>query len=175
MESGAPGPGSRQSPLGNRPHGDLRIDLLGPFPELRYCKDRSRRQRWGGGRLSLLAFLVSDDTGYQGRHRGRARAVRAARWTAAAFLILGPLLVGPRAADASVSFWGSSADGSSAFFTTDDPLVGADADTQPDVYERSGRTTTILSQGPINGNGPFAATFLKSSTCLLYTSDAADE
>lgn len=77
----------------------------------------------------------------------------------AACLAMGAALMAPQLAGASVSFWGSSADGSRAFFTTDDQLVGGDTDTQIDVYERSGHTTTLLSQGGINGNGAFSTTF----------------
>ncbi len=39
------------------------------------------------------------------------------------------------------------------FFTTDERLVNADTDIFPDIYERSGGTTTLVSAGEINGNG----------------------
>ena len=45
----------------------------------------------------------------------------------------------------------TSADGSHAFFETDDRLVGADIDKQVDVYERSGGVTTLISTGPNGG------------------------
>ena len=52
---------------------------------------------------------------------------------------------------------GFSSDGSKAFFTTSEPLVSGDTDSSQDVYERSGGTTTWVSQGEINGNGAFGA------------------
>ena len=50
-------------------------------------------------------------------------------------------------------FDGASSDGSKVFFTTDEPLVSDDTDVNTDVYERSGGTTTQVSQGQVNGNG----------------------
>src|SRR5262245_31455628 len=50
-------------------------------------------------------------------------------------------------------FAGASADGSRVFFATQEPLVGADTDTELDVYERSGGQTTLVSTGPTGGNG----------------------
>ncbi len=50
-----------------------------------------------------------------------------------------------------------SADGSRVLFTTAEQLVGADTDDWPDIYERSGTTTTLVSQGPNGFNGSFAA------------------
>ena len=49
------------------------------------------------------------------------------------------------------------------FFQTVESLVAADTDTQQDVYERSGGTTTLLSTGPTGGNGEPAASFGGSS------------
>ena len=42
-------------------------------------------------------------------------------------------------------------------------LVASDTDTAPDVYERSGGTTTLLSTGPVGGNGSADATFRAAS------------
>jgi hypothetical protein len=42
-------------------------------------------------------------------------------------------------------FTGTSADGSRAWFVTDEQLVGADNDAARDVYERSGGSTTLIS------------------------------
>ena len=53
------------------------------------------------------------------------------------------------------SFAGASSDGSEAFFSTDEPLVSGDTDAAGDIYERSGGMTTLVTQGQINGNGPF--------------------
>src|SRR5438477_5089264 len=44
-----------------------------------------------------------------------------------------------------------SADGSHAFFRTYESLVPADTDAQPDVYERAGGSTTLVSTGPNGG------------------------
>jgi Bacterial Ig-like domain len=72
----------------------------------------------------------------------------------------------------SPTFGGASADGTRVFFTTTEPLVAADTDTAPDTYERSGGTTTLVSAGQINGNGPQSSTFSASSadgTRVLFT------
>ena len=47
----------------------------------------------------------------------------------------------------------ASSDGSKAFFTTSEKLASGDTDNSQDIYERSGGTTTQISQGQINGNG----------------------
>ena len=54
-------------------------------------------------------------------------------------------------------FEGASSDGSKVFFTTEEQLVSGDTDSSCDIYERSGGTTTLVSQGQINGNGAFVA------------------
>jgi hypothetical protein len=56
-------------------------------------------------------------------------------------------------------FEATSADSSRAIFTTNEPLVATDTDTQYDVYQRAGGLTTLLSTGPVGGNGSFAAFF----------------
>jgi hypothetical protein len=81
------------------------------------------------------------------------------------------------------TFRGASADGSRAFFTTPVPLVAEDSDfgdvnsgcrfygddeeyhPRPcyDVYERRAGTTTLLSRGPNQSNGPFDASFQGAS------------
>ncbi len=58
---------------------------------------------------------------------------------------------------------GASDDGTRVFFATAEPLVSADADTSQDVYERAGGTTTLVSGGQINGNGPYSAAFRGAS------------
>lgn len=55
------------------------------------------------------------------------------------------------------SFAGASADGSRAFFITDERLVPEDTDSRQDGYLRSGNTTSLLSFGPNGGNGPWDA------------------
>jgi hypothetical protein len=49
---------------------------------------------------------------------------------------------------------GGSADGSRVFFATQDQLESGDTDDALDLYEHSGGTTTRISAGQINGNGP---------------------
>lgn len=53
----------------------------------------------------------------------------------------------------------NSQDGSLAFFHTRESLVAGDTDTQFDVYQRSGGTTTQISTGSTGGNGAFGAAF----------------
>jgi hypothetical protein len=48
-----------------------------------------------------------------------------------------------------------SADGTHAFFETQESLVPEDTDTSNDLYERSGGTTKLVSTGPAGGNGAF--------------------
>lgn len=69
-----------------------------------------------------------------------------------------------------VALRGISADGSHAYFTTAEPLVGADADTAVDIYSRSlgDSATTLVSQGgdecaPLCGNGGAVPVFQGSS------------
>jgi Tol biopolymer transport system component len=50
-------------------------------------------------------------------------------------------------------FAGASSDGSVVFFETAEPLVPADSDSSPDVYERSGGETSLVSTGPMAKNG----------------------
>jgi hypothetical protein len=52
-----------------------------------------------------------------------------------------------------VFFAAASADGSRAFFETDEPLTAADTDAAFDVYERAGGATTLISTGSPGGNG----------------------
>jgi hypothetical protein len=63
----------------------------------------------------------------------------------------------------NATFEGASADGSRVFFTTDEKLVTAgtpaDGDSQTDVYQRSGSTTTLISTGPNGGSGANGAFF----------------
>jgi len=60
-------------------------------------------------------------------------------------------------------FSGVSADGTRAFFITNEQLVAADTDASTDLYERSGGTTKQVSAGQINGNGAFNAFFVGAS------------
>ena len=58
-----------------------------------------------------------------------------------------------------VIFHAISRDGSRVFFETDEQLLAADTDSEPDVYERSAGTTSLVSTGPAGGNGPFFVAF----------------
>jgi hypothetical protein len=58
-----------------------------------------------------------------------------------------------------VIFHEISRDGTRAFFETEEQLLTSDTDAEPDIYERSGGTTTRVSTGPNGGNG---ATFFPS-------------
>jgi hypothetical protein len=57
------------------------------------------------------------------------------------------------------SYRGATPTGSAVFFVTKESLASTDMDTVNDVYERSGSTTTQISQGPKHSNGHFDAVF----------------
>jgi hypothetical protein len=57
----------------------------------------------------------------------------------------------------------ASADGTRVWFETNERLVPEDTDELLDLYERSGSTTTRISAGQINGNGPLTAQFAGAS------------
>ena len=59
--------------------------------------------------------------------------------------------------DLDPNFRGASDDGTRVFFETNGSLVSADADTSPDVYERAGGQTMLVSTGPDGGNDDFGA------------------
>jgi hypothetical protein len=71
------------------------------------------------------------------------------------------------------SFMGVSADGSRVFFATAESLTSQETDnmcetptgygTCPDIYERSGGQTSLVSTGPLRGNGPFTRNFASVS------------
>jgi hypothetical protein len=75
------------------------------------------------------------------------------------------LSTGPAGGSAELDafFKGSSDDGSRVFFQTEERLTSADTDSEADVYERSGGTTTLLSTGSSGGNGAFGSSFKGSS------------
>ena len=54
--------------------------------------------------------------------------------------------------DASLA--ATSPDGTRVLFQTQEALVAGDTDTVFDVYQRLGSTTTLISEGAINGDGP---------------------
>jgi hypothetical protein len=51
------------------------------------------------------------------------------------------------------TFADASFDGARVYFETDESLVAADQDAANDVYERSAESTTLISIGPVGGNG----------------------
>jgi hypothetical protein len=53
------------------------------------------------------------------------------------------------------TFFRASADGTHVFFETQESLVTEDQDTRPDLYERSGGITGLVTTGPDGGNGAF--------------------
>jgi len=57
------------------------------------------------------------------------------------------------------AYRGTTPTGTAVFFVTKEPLASTDMDTVNDVYERSGSTTTQISQGPKHSNGHFDAVF----------------
>jgi hypothetical protein len=60
-------------------------------------------------------------------------------------------------------FRGASADGTRVFFHSAEQLVAGDTDAAGDVYQRSDRTTTLVSTGRTGGNGNFGASFQGTS------------
>ena len=76
------------------------------------------------------------------------------------------LSVGPSGGNGAIAadYDGASADGSKVFFHTRESLVASDTDAQLDLYQRSGGTTTILSQGTAGGNGADEVFYTGAST-----------
>ena len=60
---------------------------------------------------------------------------------------------------AIATFEAASDDGTHVFFTTVEPMVPEDMDVRPDLYERFGGTTTLLSTGTSGGNADFIVAF----------------
>ena len=76
--------------------------------------------------------------------------------------------------DLHAFFADASSDGSRVVFFTDEQLVSGDTDSSPDVYERAGGITTQVSQGEVNGNGAFEASFAGASSDgsrVFFTTD----
>jgi hypothetical protein len=59
--------------------------------------------------------------------------------------------------DFDAPFAGASADGTRVFFHTEESLVVADTDTRPDVHERSGGQTTLVSTRATSAARPSTA------------------
>jgi hypothetical protein len=62
------------------------------------------------------------------------------------------------------AYRGATPDGSHVFFETYEPLTAGDADSNQDVYDRSGGQTTLVSTGPAGGSGDVPASFEGSSS-----------
>ena len=76
-----------------------------------------------------------------------------------------PVSTGPTGGNgaSAATFAGTTADGSRVFFETAERLVSEDTDAAIDAYERSGGQTTLVSTGPVGGNGAFDALFRGAS------------
>jgi hypothetical protein len=72
---------------------------------------------------------------------------------------------GPAGGNGAIAefYEGNSQSGARVCFSTAESLVAPDTDSQSDVYERSGGTTTLVSTGPSGGNGAFGAFYDGSS------------
>jgi hypothetical protein len=74
------------------------------------------------------------------------------------------------------TFQGASRDGTRVFFDTSEDLTGIATGVFPDVYERTGGTTSVVSFGPTGGNGDFFAFFRGLSddgTRVFFETDEA--
>jgi hypothetical protein len=74
------------------------------------------------------------------------------------------------------TFVGASSDGSHVFFETDEILMNADSDSQTDVYEHTNGATSLVSTGPVGGNGAFDSFFAGASSGggrVFFTTDEA--
>jgi hypothetical protein len=85
---------------------------------------------------------------------------------------------GPGSANAlePATFKGASRDGTRVFFDTPEHLISIATGVYPDIYERSGGNTTMLSLGPTGGNGDFFAFFRGLSddgSRVLFETDEA--
>jgi hypothetical protein len=65
----------------------------------------------------------------------------------------------PPATDCTPAFGAISGDGSRVFFETNERLGGGDSDNSSDLYEWQSGAVTLLSTGPVGGNGPANATY----------------
>ncbi len=76
---------------------------------------------------------------------------------------------------AHAAFGGASEDGSRVFFETSEPLVAADTDAAEDVYERSGRQTTIVSDrvqaGADGANDAYVGGTSADGTHVFFVTD----
>jgi hypothetical protein len=85
---------------------------------------------------------------------------------------------GPGSANAlfPATYKGATRDGARVFFDTSENLAGATTGIFPDIYERTGGNTTIVSLGPTGGNGDFFAFYRGASddgTRVFFETDEA--
>lgn len=73
-------------------------------------------------------------------------------------------------------FNGSSADGETVFFSTDEKLVGTDLDSSTDIYARdlAGGTTVLISGGSANITASYAAASALGTHVFFTTAEALD-
>jgi hypothetical protein len=67
-----------------------------------------------------------------------------------------------------------SDDGAKAFFETDEKLESTDNDSSIDIYQRSGGSTTQITQGTVNGNGAndvFFNDISSDGSTVIFTTD----
>jgi hypothetical protein len=74
------------------------------------------------------------------------------------------------------TFKGASHDGTRVFFDTSEDLTGVATGIFPDIYERTGGNTTVVSFGPTGGNGDFFAFYAGAAddgTRVFFETDEA--
>ncbi|HEU4392351.1 MAG TPA: hypothetical protein VFR04_01810 [Solirubrobacterales bacterium] len=98
-------------------------------------------------------------------------------WSAGSATLLS---AGPSGGNGEVPaiFAAASSDGATVFFETTESLIGADSDSDSDIYGRSGGVTTLISVGPVGGDGPSPASLRwvspdGSSAGVLFSTDEA--
>lgn len=77
--------------------------------------------------------------------------------------------------DFNAGFAGASFDGSHVFVLTAEPLAGLDVDTSPDIYDISAATASLVSTGPVGGDGPFGSGLSGVSESGSHAFFATDE
>ena len=69
----------------------------------------------------------------------------------------------PGSLDCTPVYGGISSNGAHVFFESNERISGGDTDESQDVYDWSGGTAELVSQGPAGGNGKFNALYAGSS------------
>jgi hypothetical protein len=88
--------------------------------------------------------------------------------------VAGASCLGSCGTGADASFAGASSDNSHVFFETDEPLVGGDTDSSPDVYERAGGQTMLVSTSASSHNAastPHLEDVSEDADHALFTTD----